>query len=1007
MQPEAGESQYAALMLALARFRSAVLSNRPSDRSLADIVGKSPTTIGDWLRADRFPQAEEPLLALVEAVRRHAERVGADRAVVGDLLDPGLWRRVYRAEVRRRAAATSTAVMAQQARGVVERMRPGTALDDVTDPFVLEVHRAIADPGADAPDLPLYVPRQHDADLAAVVSAAATGASRMAVLVGGSSTGKTRACWEALRRLRGQDRRWRLWHPIAPTRSAALLAELDDVSPYTVVWLNEAQLYLAHDKDGEQVAARLRALLRDPRRAPVLVLATLWPDHWATLTTRRLPDRHPDARELLVGHRIKVPDAFSEPELAALTTASGRDRRLGEAAMRARDGMVTQYLAGAPVLMDRYQDAPPGARALVHAAMDALRLGAGPRLRLAWLAEAAPGYLTEGEWDQLGEAWLQDALDYLTTPCNGTPGVLATARIPFRTTRGRCAPATEAANAQHQHRYHAAPLYRLADYLEQHGRLDRAEVVPPIAFWDSALAYAHPHDLDRLAASADRRKLLRDAARLRKRAADLGDTQAAASLVTAMTRLAPEDRRPAHWAAAHAAVDNPEAVLALLKAVMEAGIPGPAATLSTRAAARTPLHDPRGVAELLESVRGRHTADQRATLLARDPAAHVDLHNPYAVAEILRTLREVGAEAQVTALASRAAALAALDDPDGVARLLTTLQAVGAADQVPRLLARHPAAHARVDSPSGAASLLSTLNRLGAADQVRRLATRAAADALLDEPRDVAVLLTALRNTGLPDVADLFIARDLATRAELRDLEGVAELLRALEVAQEAGQVNALATRAAADAPVSRAYSVAELLRALRDVRAEAQVTALASRVVADTVLGRDASLPMLLRTLCELGAEDQAAALATRIADSYPVSYAGDVAELLHALWKARANEQIAAFVARIASHARDTEPAYVAALVERICADPYSLVEFDGPEDPDHAPAVADLLKALRSAGAADLVAAALKSQPRRPSYNSRSTAQSADFGREPDGSATAPWGWDDLASPDADRP
>ena len=45
--------------------------------------------------------------------------------------------------------------------------------------------------------LPAYVPRDHDAELAAVVTARRPGTSQMAVLVGGSSTGKTRACWEA------------------------------------------------------------------------------------------------------------------------------------------------------------------------------------------------------------------------------------------------------------------------------------------------------------------------------------------------------------------------------------------------------------------------------------------------------------------------------------------------------------------------------------------------------------------------------------------------------------------------------------------------------------------------------------------------------------------------------------------------------------------------------------------------------------------------------------------
>ena len=170
----------------------------------------------------------------------------------------------------------------------------GRPLEEVTDPFVLEVHRPVqpedAPPGL--PVLPPYVPREHDQVLGQVVRAAADGRSGIAVLVGGSSTGKTRACWEALALLRDQDPPWRLWHPIDPSRPDAALAELPGIGPRTVVWLNEAQFYLdpAEAGLGERVAAGLRELLRDPGRAPVLVLATLWP---AVLGR---PDRPPGRR---------------------------------------------------------------------------------------------------------------------------------------------------------------------------------------------------------------------------------------------------------------------------------------------------------------------------------------------------------------------------------------------------------------------------------------------------------------------------------------------------------------------------------------------------------------------------------------------------------------------------------------------------------------------------------------------------------------------------------------
>ena len=217
----------------------------------------------------------------------------------------------------------------------------GWPLSEVTDPFDLEVHRPVqpedAPPGL--PVLPPYVPREHDQVLGQVVRAAADGRSGIAVLVGGSSTGKTRACWEALAPLRDQDPPWRLWHPIDPTRPDAALRELPGIGSRTVVWLNEAQFYLdpAEAGLGERVAAGLRELLRDPARAPVLVLATLWPEFWDALTARLAggDDRHAQARDLLAGHDIAVPAALTPAQMRQL--AGAEDPRLALAAAAAQE----------------------------------------------------------------------------------------------------------------------------------------------------------------------------------------------------------------------------------------------------------------------------------------------------------------------------------------------------------------------------------------------------------------------------------------------------------------------------------------------------------------------------------------------------------------------------------------------------------------------------------------------------------------------------------------------
>ena len=280
----------------------------------------------------------------------------------------------------------------------------GWPLAEVTDPFALEVHRPVQpeDPQPGLPALPTYVPREHDTELGRVVRAAAEGRSGIAVLVGGSSTGKTRACWEALQLLRDRPEPWRLWHPIDPSRPDAALRELPGIGPRTVVWLNEAQFYLdvADGRLGERVAAGLRELLRDPARAPVLVLATLWPQFWDE------PDRPPGGRR-----RPACPGAGTagRPRHHRARRVH-RSRSCSSSARRgtrgwprpppaAQDGQVIQFLAGAPELLARYRNAPPAAAALIHAAMDARRLGMGIGLPQAFLEAAAPGYLTD---DRMG-----------------------------------------------------------------------------------------------------------------------------------------------------------------------------------------------------------------------------------------------------------------------------------------------------------------------------------------------------------------------------------------------------------------------------------------------------------------------------------------------------------------------------------------------------------------------------------------------------------------------------
>ncbi|WNO70151.1 tetratricopeptide repeat protein [Streptomyces sp. AM8-1-1] len=500
------------------------------------------TTIGAWLDGSRFPQQVDALVKVVEQLRAAAAAEGFEPAASeAHVLDPLWWRDQHSAVARHRADTVRAGVQRAQAEAALGEHRIATAVGraiDQLDPFDLEVHHSVdATPGqwfqgsrtlryddydpivgaarskglSSLPALTPYIPRAHDEDLRGLVLRGVTGHSGMAMLVGSSSCGKTRACWEAVQLL-GEG--WRLWHPFDPTRPESALADIQKVGPRTVVWLNEAQHYLLPSTGalGERVAAGLRALLQDQARRPVLVLGTIWPEYWDTLTALpkpQSPDAHEQARKLLAGTNISVPSTFSKADMVTLRRDSARDPRLLYAAQRAADGQVTQYLAGAPSLLERYRNAPPPARAVLEAAMDARRLGAGLALPHPLLVAAAPGYLTDQEWDQASDDWFEEALAYASQPCHGARGAL---------TRIRPRPGQAAVDPPH---------YRLADYLEQHGRETRYRKPVPQALWEAAFQHAHPEDLFALGRSARALGQPADHLRFALKAAEIGDHAAA------------------------------------------------------------------------------------------------------------------------------------------------------------------------------------------------------------------------------------------------------------------------------------------------------------------------------------------------------------------------------------------------------------------------------------------------------------------------------------------------
>jgi uncharacterized protein YidB (DUF937 family) len=772
------------------------------------------------------------------------------------------------------------------------------------------------------------MPREHDTDLERVVMAALRGSSSIAVLVGGSSTGKTRACWEALNLLRDRKPGWQLWHPIDPSRPEAALRELGSIGPRTVVWLNEAQFYLdvAASGLGERIAAGLRELLRDPARAPVLVLATLWPQFWDRLTVRpsaSTADPHAQARDLLSGRDISVPAAFTPTQLQHLTQAE--DPRLVQAAKASQDGQVIQFLAGAPELLTRYRNASSAATALINAAIDARRLGVGIELPLTFLGAAAPGYLTDAEWDDLAEDWLEQALAYTAAPCKGIRGPLAHVRL---------RPPRSAAST-------SVTTYRLADYLDQHGRRSRSSVIPPAGFWAAATWFADPGNVGALAKAAEARGLLCDAARMYKRAAVHGDTWAAAAVVKLLHSLHPLDKRPAKWSIDHAALDDLSAVGKLLDTLRETGARDLVEVLGARAAVHAVLDDPRGVAWLLNALWKVGASDQVTALLARNPAAHAAFDVPWDVASLLRALLEAGA-----------------------------------GDQVAVLLARDPATHVPLTDPSGVGTLLEALRKAGADDQVKGLGTRAAAQTTLNDPHPVAWLLIKLRSVGAHDQVANLLARDPATHVMLDTPFNVALLLGTLRQSGVDDQFKILGARAAAQVPLDD-LAVAWVLHVLHKGDARDQVATLLARDPANhSAIDEPFAVAWLLDALREVGARDQVAALLARDpANHVSLNNPHGDALLLDALQAVDADDQVAALLAR----------------------DPATYVTLD------HSFETVLFMDALQKANADDQVGTLIARLPAEGLF--ALFCEQADhpagylFGREPDGSPASSWDWDDL--------
>ena len=362
------------------------------------------------------------------------------------------------------------------------------------NPIKLGVHQVIG-----GGPMPPYVRREHDEILSAVLQPRITS-SRLVVIRGGSSTGKTRAAFEAVTSMLAT---WRLFYPLD---AAALADRLDvGVKARTVLWLGDLRQYTSGDDSGAVVLGRLADLLE--HQDHLIAVTTMWPEHWDSFTEMaraesaqqprgtpgrllaRLPDltgRNPAGIDPGQGGIISIPDVFSAAEVTSATVKGDLVLfQAAEAAARAnQNGQLAQYLAGVPDLLNRY--AGPGGnpygQAVVTAAMDATRLGHIGLLPANLLLEASVGYLNAAHRTVDIDSWGDSALDWATRPLRGA--VRALEPVPPSQGTGIIG-------------------YRVADYLDQYGRRTRQHEIGPAALWDALAAHASsPVDAARLGRAA-------------------------------------------------------------------------------------------------------------------------------------------------------------------------------------------------------------------------------------------------------------------------------------------------------------------------------------------------------------------------------------------------------------------------------------------------------------------------------------------------------------------------
>jgi predicted negative regulator of RcsB-dependent stress response len=379
------------------------------------------------------------------------------------------------------------------------------------------------------PALPTFVRRAQGRELSAWMRKARVDGG-FVLLVGNSCVGKSRLLYETARsELPG-------YAVLAPELGDGARVERFAAgpvpSPGLIVWLDELQRFLPGPYLAEGstpvTAAALRQLIDGP--VPVVVVGTLWPRYFAALQAPakepggEFVPRYPAAMDVIDGLHPAVIrlESFLPTERSAAADLAWADERLATA-LADPDYNVTEALAGARTIVDRYERGTDEQRTILHAVADTRRLGVQGLLTEHLLHAAAAGYLTRSGSD---DTWFPRALGELVR--DDRPEDRATA--PLILVSGE------------------PPGCTMTDYLLQRLVAARDGEPVPDAVWAGLVAHVTAdEDLERLAEAALDRMRYDDARALYRKLAGKGNRRAA-------EELADLDAAPEHvaelWSAA-------------------------------------------------------------------------------------------------------------------------------------------------------------------------------------------------------------------------------------------------------------------------------------------------------------------------------------------------------------------------------------------------------------------------------------------------------------------------